>query len=44
MLFVKDNLITFPLIGFCFPEKTDIFRRIKPQETKIVDILLLKSS
>ena len=25
MLFVKDNLITFPVSGFCFLEKTDIF-------------------
>ena len=25
MLFVKDNLITFPVSGFCFSEKTDIF-------------------
>ena len=30
MLFVKDNLITFPVSGFCFSEKTDILRRIKP--------------
>ena len=32
MLFVKDNLITFPVSGFCFSEKTDILRRIKPQK------------
>ena len=25
MLFVKDNLITFPVSGFCFSEKTEIF-------------------
>ena len=25
MLFVKDNLITFPVSEFCFSEKTDIF-------------------
>ena len=25
MLFVKDNLITFPVSGFCFLEKTEIF-------------------
>ena len=25
MLFVKDNLITFPVIGFYFSEKTEIF-------------------
>ena len=25
MLFVKDNLITFPVSGFCFLGKTDIF-------------------
>ena len=31
MLFVKDNLITFPVTGFCFSEKSrDILRRIKP--------------
>ena len=44
MLFVKDNLITFPVSGFCFSEKTDILRRIKPQAIKMVDILLLQSS
>ena len=44
MLFVKDNLITFPVSGFCFSEKTDILHRIKPQETEMVDILLLQSS
>ena len=45
MLFVKDNLITFPVSGFCFSEKNrDILRRIKPQETEMVDILLLQSS
>ena len=44
MLFVKDNLITFPASGFCFSEKTDILRRIKPQAIKMVDILLLQSS
>ena len=31
MLFVKDNLITFPVTGFCFSEKSrDILRRIRP--------------
>ena len=25
VLFVKDNLITFPVSGFCFSEKTEIF-------------------
>ena len=25
MLFVKDNLITFPVSAFCFSEKTEIF-------------------
>ena len=44
MLFVKGNLTTFPVIGFCVSEKTDILRRIKPQETEMVDILLLQSS
>ena len=44
MLSVKDNLITFPVGEFCFSEKTDILRRIKPQETEMVDILLLQSS
>ena len=28
MLFVKDNVITFPVSEFCFSEKTDILRRI----------------
>ena len=23
--YVKDNLITFPVSGFCFSEKTEIF-------------------
>ena len=44
MLFVKDNLITFPVSGFCFSEETNILRRIKPQETIMVDILLLQSA
>ena len=44
MFFAKDNPITFPVSEFCFSEKTDILRRIKPQETKMVDILLLQSS
>lgn len=25
MLFVKDNCITFPVSGFCFSEKAEIF-------------------
>ena len=44
MLSVKDNLITFPVSGFCFSEKTNILRRIKPQETEMVDIFLLQPS
>ena len=44
VLFVKGNLIIFPVSGFCFSEKSDILHRIKPQETKIVDILLLEFS
>ena len=44
MLFVKDNLITFPVSGFCSSNKTDFLRRTKPQETKMVYILLLQSS
>ena len=42
--FVKDNLITIPASGCCFSEKTDISRRIKPQQIKMVDLLLLQSS
>ena len=42
--FVKDNLITIPARGCCFSAKTDILRRIKPQQTKMVDILLLQFS
>ena len=44
MLFIKDNLITFLVSEFCFSEETDILRRIKPKETKMVDIVLLQSS
>ena len=47
MLLIQDNLITsFSVRGFCFSEKKkrDILRRIKPQETEMVDILLLQSS
>ena len=46
MLFVQDNLITFSVSGFCFSEKKkkDILRRIKPQKTEMVDILLPQSS
>ena len=40
MLFAKNNLSTFPVSVFCFSEKTDVFRRIKPQETKMVEILV----
>ena len=29
MLFVKDKLITFPVSGFCFSEKTVILRENK---------------
>ena len=44
MLFVQDNLITFSVCGFCFSEKKrDILRRIKPQKTEMVDILLSQS-
>ena len=38
MLFIKDNLITFLVSEFCFSEETDILRRIKPKETKMVDM------
>ena len=34
MLFVKDNLITFPVSEFCFSEKTDILRRINLRKQK----------
>ena len=47
MLFVQDNLITFSVSGFCFSEKKkkkDILRRIKPQKTEMVEILLSQSS
>ena len=45
MLFVQDNLITFSVSGFYFSEKKrDILRRIKPQKTEMVDILLSESS
>ena len=44
MLFIKDNLITFLVSEFCFSEEADILRRIKPKETKMVDIVLLQSS
>ena len=40
MLFAKNNLSTFPVSVFCFSEKTDVFHRIKPQETKMVEILV----
>ena len=43
MLFVKDNLITFPVCGFCFSEKADILRRIKPQETVWSNGLIVKA-
>ena len=45
MLFVQDNLIIFSVSGFCFSEKKkDILRRIKPQKTEMVEILLSQSS
>ena len=43
MLFIKDNLITFLVNESCFSEETDILRRIKLTETKMVDIVLLQS-
>ena len=36
MLFVKDNLTIFPVNGFCYSEKKETFRGIKPQETKML--------
>ena len=37
MLFVKDNLITFPVSGFFSGKSRDILRRIKPHGTKLVN-------